>query len=130
MNVPIGMLALLLVSRLVEDPAYLTEQVKKARGHLSLDYIGIGVLALCVGSLQVVLDKGQEDNWFHSHLIATLAVIFPVALVLFVIWELTRPQPVMDLRMFKNRNFAGAAAKMFVLGIQSYAFTVFVPQYV
>ena len=80
MNVPIGILSLLLVSRLVEDPAYLADQVRKARGHLSLDYIGIGVLALCVGSLQVVLDKGQEDNWFQSHLIATLAVIFPVAL--------------------------------------------------
>ena len=77
-----------------------------------------------------MLDKGQEDNWFHSHLISTLAVVFPVALVLFVIWELTRAKPVMDLRMFKNRNFAGAAAMMFVLGIQSYAFTVFVPQYV
>jgi MFS transporter, DHA2 family, multidrug resistance protein len=130
MNVPVGMLSMLLVSRLVEDPAYLTDQVKKARGHLSLDYIGIGVLALWVGSLQVVLDKGQEDNWFNSHLIATLAVIFPVMLVVFVIWELTRPKPVMDLRMFNNRNFAGAAAMMFVLGIQSYAFTVFIPQYV
>jgi MFS transporter, DHA2 family, multidrug resistance protein len=130
MNVPIGVLALMLVSRLVDDPAYLADQVRKARGHLSLDYIGIGVLALCVGSLQVVLDKGQEDNWFQSHLIATLAVIFPVALGLFVIWELKRPKPVMDLRMFKNRNFAGAAAMMFVLGIQSYSFTVFIPQYV
>ena len=130
MNVPIGVLALLLVSRLVEDPAYLTAQVNKARGRLSFDYIGIGMLVLCVGALQVVLDKGQEDNWFHSHLISTLSVIFPVTLVLFVIWELKQAKPVMDLRMFKNRNFAGAAAMMFVLGIQSYAFTVFIPQYV
>jgi DHA2 family multidrug resistance protein len=130
MNVPMGILSLVLVSRLVEDPAYLTEQIKKARAHLSLDYIGIGVLALCLGSLQVVLDKGQEDNWFHSPLIATLAVIFPVALVLFVIWELMRSKPMMDLRLFKNRNFAGAAAMMFVLGVQVYAVTVFVPQFV
>jgi DHA2 family multidrug resistance protein len=130
MNIPIGILSVLLVSRLVEDPAYLADEVKKARGHLSLDYIGIGVLALCLGSLQVVLDKGQEDNWFNSHLIATLAVIFPVALVLFVIWELTRPKPVVDLRLFKNRNFAGSATTIFVLGIQVYAVTVFVPQFV
>jgi MFS transporter, DHA2 family, multidrug resistance protein len=130
MNVPIGILSLLLVSSLVKDPAYLLDEIKKARGHLSLDYIGIGALALCLGSLQVVLDKGQEDNWFHSPLIATLAVIFPVALVLLVIWELTRSKPVLDLRLFKNRNFAGSAAMMFVLGAQVYAVTVFVPQFV
>ena len=130
MNVPIGILSVLLVSRLVKDPAYLVDEVKKARGHLRLDYIGIGVLALCLGSLQVVLDKGQEDNWFNSHLIATLAVLFLVSLVLFVIWELTRPEPVMDLRLFKNPNFAGAAAMIFVLGIQVYALTVMVPQFV
>jgi len=130
MNVPMGILSLLLVSRLVEDPAYLVDQIKKARAHLSFDYIGISVLALCLGSLQVVLDKGQEDNWFNSPLIATLAVIFPVALVLFVVWELTRSKPVLDLRLFKNRNFAGSAAMMFVLGVQVYAVTVFVPQFV
>src|SRR5260370_6976644 len=106
MDVPIGVLALLLVSRMVGDPASIADQVRKARGHLSLDGVGIGVLALCVGSLQVVLDKGQEDNWFHSHLISTLAVVFPVALVLFVIWELTSAKPVMNLRMFKNPHFS------------------------
>jgi len=72
MNVPVGMLSLLLVSQLIEDPAYLSEQIKKARRYLSIDYIGIGLLALCLGSLQVVLDKGQEDNWFYSPLIFTL----------------------------------------------------------
>jgi MFS transporter, DHA2 family, multidrug resistance protein len=123
MNVPMGILSLLLVSRLVEDPAYLVDQIKKARAHLSFDYVGIGVLALCLGSLQVVLDKGQEDNWFHSPLIATLAVIFPVALALFVIWELTRSKPVLDLRLFKNRNFAGSAAMMFgCSGLRSHGF--------
>src|ERR1700739_1464592 len=60
MNVPVGMLSLLLVSRLIEDPVYLSEQVKKARKNLRIDYIGIGFLALCLGSLQVVLDKGRE----------------------------------------------------------------------
>jgi MFS transporter, DHA2 family, multidrug resistance protein len=88
------------------------------------------MLALCLGSLQVVLDKGQEDDWFHSPLIYTLAVIFPVTLALFVVWELTRRKPVMDLRMFKNRNFAAAAAMIFVFGLQIYAITVFTPQFV
>ena len=130
MNVPVGMLSLLLVSRIIEDPAYLTEQVKKLRGHVSIDYIGIGFLALTLGALQVVLDKGQEDNWFYSPLIATLEVIFPVALVLFVIWELTRRKPVVDLRMFKNRNFVAAAMMIFAFGVQIYGMTVFTPQYV
>jgi len=130
MNVPVGMLSMLLVSRLVEDPDYLTVQLKRLRGHMSIDYIGIGLLALCLGALQVVLDKGQEDDWFHSPMIATLAVIFPVALVLFIAWELTRPKPVMDLRMFKNRNFAAAAAMIFAYGVQVYGMTVFTPQYV
>jgi MFS transporter, DHA2 family, multidrug resistance protein len=130
MNVPIGILSLLLVSRLIEDPEYLTRQLKKLRGHMGIDYIGIGFLALTLGALQVVLDKGQEDNWFHSPLIATLEVVFPVALVLFITWELTREKPVMDLRMFKNRNFAAAAAMIFAYGVLVYGLTVFVPQYV
>jgi len=130
MNVPVGMLSLLLVSRLVEDPDYLTKQLKQLRGHMNIDYVGIGFLALCLGALQVVLDKGQEDDWFHSPLISTLAVTFPVALVLFVIWELTRAKPVMDLRMFRNRNFAVAAAMIFAYGVQAYGMTVFTPQYV
>ncbi len=130
MNVPIGIISLMLVSRLIEDPAYLREQMRKVRGFLRFDYIGIGVLALCLGSLQVMLDKGQEDNWFYSPLISTLGVIFPIALVLFLVWELTRRKPMMDLRMFKNPNFAAAAAMMFVYGIEVYAITVFTPQFV
>src|SRR5580704_9438532 len=130
MNVPVGMLSMLLVSRLVEDPDYLTVQLKRLRGHMSIDYIGIGLLALCLGALQVVLDKGQENDWLHSPMIATLEVIFPVALVLFIAWELTRSKPVMDLRMFKNRNFAAAAAMIFAFGVQVYGMTVFTPQYV
>jgi DHA2 family multidrug resistance protein len=76
------------------------------------------------------LDRGQEDDWFHSPLISTLAPIFPIALALFVIWELTGQKPIMDLRLFKNRNFAAAAAMIFVFGVEVYAITVFTPQYV
>jgi DHA2 family multidrug resistance protein len=130
MNVPVGMLSLLLVSRLIEDPEYLSSQIKKLRGHMSIDYVGISFLALCLGSLQVVLDKGQEDNWLYSPMIATLAVIFPIALLLFIAWELTRTKPVMDLRMFKNRNFAVSGAMIFAFGVQIYGMTVFTPQYV
>src|SRR5258708_28558545 len=105
MNIPVEILSLLLVSRLVEDPPYLTEQLKKARQSFCVDYVGIGLLALCLGALQVVLDKGQEDDWFVSHFILILAVAFAVSLVCFVIWELTRRKPVLDLRLFTNRSF-------------------------
>jgi MFS transporter, DHA2 family, multidrug resistance protein len=129
MNIPVGILSLLLVSRLVEDPPYLTEQLRKARRSFSVDYVGIGLLALCLGALQVVLDKGQEDDWFVSHLILILAVAFVVGLVCFVIWELTRRSPVLDLRLFKNRSFAAAAVMIFVYGVQVYGMTVFIPQF-
>jgi DHA2 family multidrug resistance protein len=130
MNVPVGVLSLLLVSRVVEDPAYLVRQSRNVRRSLGIDYIGIGLLALCLGALQVVLDKGQEDDWLHSPFISTLAVIFPLALVLFIWWELTRRKPVMDLRMLKNPNFAAAAAMIFVFGVEVYGITVFTPQFV
>ncbi len=130
MNVPIGIISLLLVSRFVHDPGYLAERTREVRKYLRMDYIGIGLLALCLGSLQVMLDKGQEDDWFHSHLIAVLALIFPVTLALFVIWELSRDKPVMDLRLFRNRNFSATAALIFVFGVEVYAITVFTPQYV
>ncbi len=130
MNVPIGVLSLLLVSRLIEDPDYLKREVNKLRRHLTIDYLGIGLLALCLGSLQVMLDRGQEDDWFVSHFISLLAVTFIVALAGFLIRELTRPNPVMDLRMFKNRNFAAASVMMFAFGVEIYGITVFTPQFV
>jgi MFS transporter, DHA2 family, multidrug resistance protein len=130
MNVPIGIIAFFLVSRIVRDPEYLTRQRNTLRGHLHIDGIGIGLLALCLGSLQVVLDKGQEDDWFNSHLIYFLAVTFAVTLVLFVVWELTRDKPVIDLWMFRNLNFTATAMMIFVYGIEVYAITVFIPQYV
>ena len=129
MNIPVGIISLLLVSRLIEDPPYLVEQAKQARKSISIDYIGIGLLALCLGSLQVVLDRGQEDDWFVSHLISFLAIGFVASLVGFVIWELTRRRPVLDLGLFKNRSFAAAAAMIFVYGVQVYAMTVFIPQF-
>ena len=129
MNIPVGCLSLLLVSRLIEDPAYLTQQIAEARKSLSIDYFGIGLLALCLGALQVVLDRGQEDDWFVSHFILVLALACTVSFVCFVIWELTRRRPVLDLRLFKNRSFAAAAAMIFVYGVQVYGMTVFIPQF-
>jgi len=123
-NLPVGLLALFLVYRLVEDPPYL--RVLK-RGGVRLDYIGISLLALGVGALQVVLDKGQEDDWFGSHFILTLSVVAAVCLVSLVFWEWFQKAPVVDVRLFKDFNFAVANLMMFVLGILLFSSLVMMP---
>lgn len=128
-NVPVGVLSMLLTSWLIDDPAYLRKQRQAARKRLSIDYVGIGLLAIGLGALQVVLDKGQEDDWLYSPFISALALTAALGLVMFVAWELTRRKPVMDLRLLANRNFAAANVMMFILGVQLYAVTVLIPQY-
>ena len=101
-NLPIGILALFLVYRLIEDPPW----AKRNPSAVSrIDYIGMSLLVLGVGALQVMLDKGQEDDWFGSNFIVTLAVLAVVGLVSLVIWEWFNKQPVIDVRLFKNLNF-------------------------
>ena len=104
-NLPVGILTLFLVFAWWKiRPIWRT---LKAAG-VKLDYIGMSLLALGVGALQVMLDKGQEDDWFGSHFITTLAVIAVVCLVSLVIWEWFSKTPIIDVRMFKNFNFASA----------------------
>ena len=71
-NLPVGLIALLLVYKLIEDPAYITRNLGRA---LRVDYIGFGLLAVGIGALQILLDKGQEDDWFGSNFIVTLAIL-------------------------------------------------------
>ena len=94
-----------------------------------IDYFGFGLLAVGVGFLQIVLDKGQEDDWFGSHFITTLSIISIVCLVTLVIWELRVKNPILDLRLFKNVNFATASVMMLMVGAASFSTTVLVPQY-
>jgi len=123
-NLPVGLLTLFLIYRFVEDPPYLARI--KAAG-VKLDYIGIGLLALGVGSLQILLDKGQEDDWFGSRFITTLIVTAAVCLIALVIWELRQKAPVVDVRLFKNFNFASANLMMFTLGIMLFSSLVLMP---
>jgi MFS transporter, DHA2 family, multidrug resistance protein len=125
-NVPVGVLALLLVSQLVKDPPILSRmKVSLAR----FDYIGFGLLALGVGALQVALDKGQEDDWFGSRFITTLIIVAAVGLVTFVVWEWRHKEPIVDLRLFKMFNFASCNVMMFVLGAALFSSTVLLPQF-
>ena len=123
-NLPVGILTLFLVYRLVEDPPW----VKRVSGAgIKIDYIGVALLALGVGALQIMLDKGQEDDWFGSHFILTLAIVAGVCLVSLVIWEWFYKSPIIEVRLFRNLNFLGANVMMFVLGIMLFSSLVMMP---
>jgi DHA2 family multidrug resistance protein len=99
-NIPIGVLAVYLIGRYVEDPPY----IKNAKAG-TIDAIGFGLLTVWLATLQVVLDKGQEEDWFASTWIAWFSVISVAALLVLVVRELWTPEPIMDLHVFRNRNF-------------------------
>ncbi len=105
-NIPAGLLSLFLNSLLVEDPDYLKrERISLLKRGLRIDYMGIGLIALGLGCLEVVLDKGQEWDWFGSQAIILLAVLTVVGLLGGLIWELHHPQPFINLRLLRDRSF-------------------------
>jgi DHA2 family multidrug resistance protein len=129
-NVPIGLLSLFLTARLVEDPPYLArERQKLIDAKAGIDYTGFALIALGVGALQMVLDKGQEVDWFASNLIVAGSVFAAVTLVSWAIWEWRHEHPVVNLRLFKGRNFAAAMLFTFTLGMVLNGTTVLLPQF-
>ncbi|HEX8909899.1 MAG TPA: DHA2 family efflux MFS transporter permease subunit [Anaeromyxobacteraceae bacterium] len=126
-NIPVGLLSLAISSRVVVDPPRLVE-ARKSVGRI--DYVGLGLIALGLGALEYVLDRGQELDWFAAPVIVAFSVISAVALVSFVAWEWRQEHPVVDVRLFANRSFAAANVMMLVLGITLYGSTVLLPQYV
>ncbi len=125
-NLPVGLLALFLVYRLIEDPPYLS---RLNRAGVRVDYIGIALLTLGVGALQVLLDKGQEDDWFGSHFILTLAIIAGTCLLALAIWEWFQKQPIIDVRLFKSFNYLSSNLMMFTLGLMLFSTVVILPQF-
>ena len=126
-NVPVGIVSLLLTSLLVSDPPYMKRL--KPKDGFRIDYVGIGLISLGLGSMQIILDKGQRDDWFSSGFIQVFAVLMLVGIVAGILWELAQEHPVVDLRMLKDRNFAIATSAMFFLGFVLYASTVLIPQF-
>jgi DHA2 family multidrug resistance protein len=120
-NIPIGIVAIILTQMYVFDPSYLR---KKAQG---IDYWGIGLLVLGIGCLQIMLDKGQEDDWFSSHFIVALAVLAVVGLGGLIVRELKAAHPIIDLSVFKYRSFAVGTFLMTVVGFVLYGSTVLLP---
>ena len=125
-NIPVGLVSLLLTSRLIQDPP--TMKLKKF-SEVRVDYTGLGFLALGLGTLQIVLDKGQRDDWFESNFILTLSIIAVVALLFTVFWEWRVKDPIIDLHLFKDRTFASANLMMFVVGFVLLSSTLLLPQF-
>ncbi len=130
-NVPVGIVSLTLTYFvLTEPPAEARHRREMWRRGLRVDYIGFGLVALGLGCLQVVLDKGQREDWFGSNFIIGFTSVSVLALVTLIPWELTRAQPIVDLRLFKNTGFAAANVGMFAMGLILFGTTQLLPQLV
>src|SRR5580700_3872085 len=125
-NIPVGIISLILTYFLVSDPPYMKRSSLKEG--FRIDYIGIGLISLGLGSMQIILDKGQREDWLSSNFIRVFAVLMVIGIVAGIIWELREKHPVVDLKMLKDRNFAIATTAMFFLGFVLYSSTVLIPQ--
>jgi MFS transporter, DHA2 family, multidrug resistance protein len=129
-NVPIGLLSLLLSSRLVHDPPEFTRERREAwqGGHLRIDRIGIVLIAIGFACLEVVLDRGERDDWLGSHFITTFLVIAVVAIAIAIWWEWHHHDPVVELTLLRERNFALACIFYFLFGFGLFGSTVLIPE--
>ncbi len=124
-NVPVAAVSLLLTSRLVEDPPH-----ARARKPGQVDFVGLILIAVAVGAGQVVLDKGEREDWFASKFILGFQIASTTCLIAAIFWEYYHPHPIIDIRLFKNRNFTISCILMFMLGAALFGATVLLPQLV
>ncbi len=120
-NIPIGLIAVIMATAFIHDPAY-SQRIK-----MKIDYWGLIFLSVGLGSLQVVLDKGQQEDWFNSPFILAFAALSIISLVLMVRTELRNPQPIVNLRLFKNISYAAGTCIMFVVGFCLYSSIMLIP---
>jgi MFS transporter, DHA2 family, multidrug resistance protein len=125
-NLPFGLLSLWLSNRMVEDPPEVVERTKRRD---PVDFTGLAAVALGVGLLEFTLDKGQEKDWFGSGEIQLTALIAVCVLIFFAFWEWNHPDPIVDLKLLKNRNFGTAVFLQLILGMVLFGSTVLIPQY-
>jgi DHA2 family multidrug resistance protein len=128
-NVPVGIVALFLTEIFVDEPEAIKEDRRKlyARG-IRIDYIGVILIALGLGFLEITCDRGQREEWFASGFIIATASISALSLIALVFWELNHDDPVVDLRLLKNRNFALTILVMATVGMILFATTQLIPQ--
>src|SRR6266436_1821129 len=127
-NIPIGLISLYLSNRMVEDPPHLKLRKEQAK-HLKIDFMGLGLVTLGVGCLEFTLDKGQEKDWFGDPMIRFFAILAAATLIFFTWWEWHHPDPIVDLKLLKNRNFGTAVFLQLILGMVLFGSTVLIPQY-
>jgi MFS transporter, DHA2 family, multidrug resistance protein len=127
-NLPVGLLSLYLSNRMVEDPPFLVTRKEEAR-HRKVDFLGLGLVAAGVGCLEFTLDKGQEKDWFGDPGIRASATIAVCLLIFFAYWEWNHEDPIVDLKLLKNRNFGTAVFLQLILGMVLFGSTVLIPQY-
>ena len=123
-NIPVGILSILLTSRLIQDPPYFK---RRKLSETKIDYIGLSFVALGLGALQVVLDKGQRDDWFASHFITSLAIVSAASLIFVIVWEWRHKDPIIDLHLFRDRTFGISNLLMFMLGFALLGSTLLLP---
>ncbi len=123
-NIPVGILSIPLTSRLIQDPPYFK---RRKLSETSIDYVGLGFVALGLGALQIILDKGQREDWFESHFIVILTVICAASLIFVVLWEWRHKDPIIDLHLFQDRTFAVSNVLMFMLGFALLGSTLLLP---
>jgi DHA2 family multidrug resistance protein len=114
-NIPVGIASLVMTKMYIFDPPYLRQESRR------VDYWGIGMLAVGIGALQIVLDKGQEDDWFSALWIRWFSLISVISLVTFIIWELRERSPIVNLRVLTNRNFFLGFVIITLIGVLSYS---------
>ena len=127
-NIPVGLLSLYLSNRMVEDPPHLKLRREQAR-HSKVDFMGLGLVALGVGCLEFTLDKGQEKDWFGDPMIRLFTMLAVATLIFFAVWEWNHEDPIVDLKLLKNRNFGTAVFLQLILGMVLFGSTVLIPQY-
>ena len=132
-NVPVAILSLFLTSRLVEDPPNIKEEVEKVkRNGFRMDVVGFGFVALAFGCLEVILDKGQEDDWLNSDFICIFLALTVIGFVGMIVWELyiarKGQKPIVDLRLFQNKTFALSFVMMMLVGFALYGSNIAMPQ--
>jgi DHA2 family multidrug resistance protein len=129
-NIPIGIVSLVLTSRLVQDPPAFDAERAAVRhgGKLSVDGVGIALIALASATLEVALDRGQIEDWFGSSFICWMLALALFGWTATVVWEMRASEPVIDFRMLANRNFAISNVLFFVFGVGLFGSTTLIPQ--
>jgi DHA2 family multidrug resistance protein len=125
-NIPVGILAFFLVTRLVDDPPWIKGDFSRLR---HMDYVGLGFLIVAMGGLQIMLDKGEENDWFSSGFIRLFAFLFAAGMLGLILWEWRQKAPLINLKLFRFKNFAICCFLMALVGGVLNANTVLQPQF-